>query len=661
MSSTYPSPSNNHYPEETENGDDDHSVSSKRSSTIFTPEEAAKHQELAAKETRVLRYIRLALCVILLLAASVVAASVYIYTSNDEEDAFREEFLEYAKAIEDTVQTNAQNRLEAIGALAAQIQAHAHTTNSTWPFVTVPFFEDQVNVMKSLTDAYVIALYQVVTNKDRLAWEAYSLQNQHWVNDSYAAQVQLHGQSGEVPPGPDETWFDILWGEGYQEVDDLTFESGIGDKIFAIWDPADDENLGPFPYPEKEMYFPQWQAAPLDWYYQSTVNADYSIFSDFLDSTSISISSGDAVMGEAWTDDIVPGYITTMIYPIYDKFYGDDKNVVAFLGADIYWQDYIKNILPASAEGVVVVIENTLGDVFTYELVGPVVSFLGDGDLHDSSFGGMEESFLFGEHLQASQLSTNSSYDGAPLHDGFIQYTFRMYPSEKLEGKFVTNKPIIYTLFACIIFGVTCAIFFLYDCFVEKRQRLVVSTAEKSDAIVSSLFPNNVKERLYKGEERRVKFQKDRAEFVNTPESAAMNSLALTLDNHQEELSGSFEGPPIAELYEAATVFFAGKYSKKLGNGWKAFYYTEIFVLYSHFLFCQILLVLLPGVPDVHLQMCLHYSKCAMVPLTKLPIIAVFSKLRLLEIVTLLSRVFRDLDKTMQWLWQSLQETQWMQ
>ena len=49
---------------------------------------------------------------------------------------------------------------------------------------------------------------------------------------------------------------------------------------------------------------------------------------------------------------------------------------------------------------------------------------------------------------------------------------------------------------ACLFFLVL-LVFVLYDCFVEKRNSILVDAAEKSHNILSNLFPQNVRERLF--------------------------------------------------------------------------------------------------------------------------------------------------------------------
>ncbi len=569
---------------------DEFDVSTNSNGNIETDDASSKMKaKLAAKETSAVKCLKFILLTVLLLASCAFAAVVYTSTNNDETEKFEDTFAVYSQQIEDSVQMSAQNRLEAIGALAFQMQVHAFNANETWPFVTVPFFEDQIFAMKTLTDAFGVLLFPIVSQKDRSDWEKYSIANRHWVNKSYAAQEHKLGKSGEVLPANDETWFDVLWGQGFENPQNPDFSSGIGDRIFGGWDPNNDTIRGPFVYPKRELYFPQWQAAPLSWYSQSTVNQNYAQFEDFYNSTILSMETGHAIMGFAWFDNIVPGNITTMLYPIYRDIYPEDEDgasdVVAFLGVDIYWRDYLTDIFNDDDAGATVVIENNVNQTFTYKIIGESVTFLGEGDLHCKEYDEMVHSFVFGSNLAPSADNQELTYSGAFLHQEWVQYTFRIYPSKDLEENFHSTRPIVYTVVVLLVAIIAAGTFFLYDFVVERRQRIILRTAERSDAIVSSLFPKNVKEQLYLAnvaDSGAGNDQKHPATKSNKKEEG--NGTTLTADSDVSErpqsekaqgrvsnnsLEGAvadlrtpgirkLEGPPIAEHYEEATVFFAG-------------------------------------------------------------------------------------------------------
>jgi len=332
----------------------------------------------------------------------------------------------------------------------------------------------------------------------------------------------------------------------------------------------------------------------MSWYLQTTVNQNYGQFDDFYNSTVLSIKTSQAVLGIAWTDKIVPGFITTMLYPIYKELRpgvrrDGSSDVVAFLGADIYWRDYLTRVFQEDDAGATVVIQNNVNQNFTYKIMGSAVTFVGDGDLHDKTYDDMEETFVFGSNLASNAMDKDSPYSGAFLHQEWVQYTFRIYPSKDLEENFHTKQPAVYTVVVLLVALTSAGMFFLYDYLVERRQKVVLQTAERSDAIVSSLFPKNVKEKLYQNSADaaaaatvRADEKKQLAAKPSKKIDQYDKTLVNEIDPSTQEPSKSvqhrpssnsiegamaglqaasnnrkLEGPPIAEFYEEATVFFA--------------------------------------------------------------------------------------------------------
>jgi hypothetical protein len=562
--------------------DDDSSLHYAVSEGSEAAEQREQHQNrrqssslIASKETNQVWCLRIALLTVLLIVAISFAVLVHAYTSKNERDEYEDTMHQFAKLIQTTVLTTAQNRLESVGSLATAIQAHAVATSAVWPFVTVPFFEERVDTITSLTGAYKIVFFPIVSHNNKDKWERYSVNHRGWINDSYVGQEALYGSSDYGLPASDESYIDFLWGPEYYNVsrdgkDGVpNFESGISDSIFTSRHEGKQLHVVT---EQKEYYIPQWQAAPIDWYYWSSINLDYTQFQDFAESTTISMDTGAAVLGEAWADAYTPGFISTMIFPIYKEFHTSPQRqqqqqqqqggngVVGFLGADIYWGRYLTKILPENARGVYVVIENTIQlHVMTYQIFGDNATFVGEGDLHERKYDDQVESFRFGEQLYASALhgssssSSSSFYTGTPLYDGFIQYTFHIYPSEELERQYVTRKPVLYTIVTLVIFSVTSLFFVLYDCLVERRQKLMMNRAVVSDAIVSSLFPRSVKSRLYgvaggdvnNNGNRRINHHHHHPQRSTDPSKVRFDQpLPVT-----HEVSGHGQGDP-SEVYE---------------------------------------------------------------------------------------------------------------
>ena len=219
-------------------------------------------------------------------------------------------------------------------------------------------------------------------------------------------------------------------------------------------------------------------------------------------------------------------------------------------------QSFLEDILPPNSYGIDVVIENTLDQMFTFKLLGKEAKWIGEGDLHDAGFDYMERSTLFGQYLM--EPITSPTYTGHPLDGLFCPYTFRVYPTKDMQNYYLTNKPAIYCASACLIILLTSLIFVSYDCIVERRQRIVAASAQKSDAIVSSLFPAQVKEQLYEHQERSSSGQTSDSWRPNRRRSSKYQikrndgSLSSAVDDCFDE-----ESAQIASLYPETTILFA--------------------------------------------------------------------------------------------------------
>jgi Adenylate and Guanylate cyclase catalytic domain len=109
-----------------------------------------------------------------------------------------------------------------------------------------------------------------------------------------------------------------------------------------------------------------------------------------------------------------------------------------------------------------------------------------------------------------------------------------------------TNSPRRITLGISLVFFVTIATFLLYDQLVERRQKSVLEKAAQSTAIVSSLFPKQVCERLLADE--------DQNKGTNMG-FAPKNKLKAFLSNGSDvQMSNETQ---VAELFPHCTVLFA--------------------------------------------------------------------------------------------------------
>ena len=171
-------------------------------------------------------------------------------------------------------------------------------------------------------------------------------------------------------------------------------------------------------------------------------------------------------------------YRTVRNDPSYDP---KDHKIAGIMSQSTYWRDFIKNILPHGSEGYLTVFESPCNPTFTYEINGPDVKYMGVGDVQASKYADMEVSSLLQDLFQYNTGSRTYSY--VPLEQDLCPWTVRVLPSQKLEDIHTTNNPLIYTLAAIAIFAFTAMVFIAYDLAVERRQRVVMHSAEQTNKV----------------------------------------------------------------------------------------------------------------------------------------------------------------------------------
>jgi hypothetical protein len=229
-----------------------------------------------------------------------------------------------------------------------------------------------------------------------------------------------------------------------------------------------------------------------------------------------------------------------------------EHEFAGFLSLSIYWRDLIRGILPPGSNGIVVVFENECNPTFTYQINGPVVEFLGVGDRHSDAYNDMEKSSWLNDlreySIRGNHTSNKSPYSGIPILDDVCPFHIRVFPSDTMHEQYATSNPVIFAIGAIFIFALSGVIFIIYDCFVEKRQHIVLTSAVQSNAIVSSLFPSMVRDRL-------ARVHND-AIVANSPKRRLKNIMTGNKAASLSERAQCNESP-IAEVFSDTTVIFA--------------------------------------------------------------------------------------------------------
>ena len=403
------------------------------------------------------------------------------------------------------------------------------------PFVVMPDFQVHAMVSSKITGAATLTIHPLVTEANRERWEAYSQSTyREWMEESskYDRKVnpKLYVDQRDTAVEKDLSKENQRWNV-----------TGI---VPHIWQKFEGNNSDA-PASKSPRYFPEWQRAP---------SSDYNPFTN-LDMASHPVFRS-SIEGMLETDHPVLTDVTDasflvnkydrrfpaaeqkephsyLLQPIYDDLEAN-STAVGFLSAFLRWGIFFENVLPEYETGIMIVLYGSCGRQFSYILNGYSAEFLGNGDLHDVKYDNLKHDFEIAPFARLEE-----SEEGE-----FCQYSARIYPSDAWKERFYTGQPFLYATAVTGCFLITTILFVIYDLLVQRRQRKVLDTAERSGAIVSSLFPANVRDTLMK-----------EAKKDDSMTSIVMNGKDKSRLDTSENIYGS---SPIAEFFPASTIMFAG-------------------------------------------------------------------------------------------------------
>ena len=538
-----------------------------------------RRKSLASSETRAVQCWRLLVLLAVAAAAVVVSMLVYDITTNIEDESFQNAFDAHANRIIEQFHTSVASKMQAIDTFSAMYTTEGLREGSRgFPFVTLPDIDIHGTNTRVAADTLFFFYTPVVTDDNRAEWEQYSTETYGHSALGFGKEVSLRAQQDvkfnvtypEEDGGDDE-------GDrrrNLQDTDIPTLEDGFKTVIWGD-NPDHSEFLMP---PNSGPHVPLWQISPvfpspmflnIDLFTKVTVKGSYEEV----------IRTGTAVLDEAANLEYDADAVTLMnyflstgqyretaaefssepvsglAYPVFDSFDLVNRKVAGVLLTNIYWRLYFEDILPPDANGLIIVIENTFNQTLTYRIDGPMVTYLGVGDRHDPKFNSYGQSADVSSFVDSRAGPRTRGYVAADLNQEYIRYTLKVYPSEDLEVDYITNMPTIYTVTVASIFAFTSVVFILFVLVVERRQSVVLDSAVRSGAIVSALYPQAVRDRIYETTDAKPskKVSKKNAFTAganHSPQDAATGDRSA-------DVSREARGRPIADLYPHSSILFA--------------------------------------------------------------------------------------------------------
>jgi class 3 adenylate cyclase len=417
------------------------------------------------------------------------------------------QFEEYASDLVEGSLAKSEDLFKSFESLSQGLMAFAEGANQVWPFVTLPLFEAQVDSLIDLSTNWV-SLVPLVEEAERQAWEAYTVANHGWIQESLSllssSSSQKKDSSSDIIP--------------------YIFRTDFNGTSVA---PFRDE-VPPEPY-----YAPTWQTSPAVnattmVNFNQMDNADFKLLYEKIRITKKGLLSVLKANGKDFTQ-VENWPQVYAAHPVYESPHVN-ASLVGLVTSYLPFHVFINDDFPEGANGIILVLRlscdgNKNPEVeYSYQVNGPNTVFLGAGNRHS------RPKWTF--HEYEAQLPAFKT-------TGNCTYSMHIFPSDEFFSSYNSSKPAIYTAVVVLIYFLLAVVFTWYDCSVDLRQDKVVTTAARTTAIVDSFFPSHIRDRIMNGEEE--------AQARETQ----VASLNKTLGRE------SLGSKPIADLFPNASVMFA--------------------------------------------------------------------------------------------------------
>jgi hypothetical protein len=139
--------------------------------------------------------------------------------------------------------------------------------------------------------------------------------------------------------------------------------------------------------------------------------------------------------------------------------------------------------------------------------------------------------------------------NNAVLKAGGCLYYIDIYPSEALYNSYQTNRPSLYTSVIALIFFVMIMTFLIFNWFIQQRNKKVVMTAARSNAIVAAMFPTSVRERLFNSDEGEPRSGKR-----HLAATTGLKDFLAGGDKQDLDEDFVYKSKPIADLFPEVSV-----------------------------------------------------------------------------------------------------------
>ncbi|KAL3918318.1 MAG: hypothetical protein SGILL_004297 [Bacillariaceae sp.] len=535
-------------------------------------------------------------CVFLTLlmgAAAGLGTIIYFSTLNEEEGNFQNNFENDANQVLSASNENLKRVFETMETLSKTTttfneEEHAHHLehNETYPygFVTIPDAEIHLAAARKDTGAYILAYTPNVEEDTYELWAEYVEENIGWLRESWESYSPIGiddkpfssvslGTLNSLDDVEPRIWSVEVLDENGEEI--VLDSESCYDNVTAIeasW-------VVKIEKPEDAPFAPIWTMSPPPQPFQKGGNQiNYDMLKSHI--YEVTVANVDTYQESSFHDickltaffdpqsheDTLETIVVTPVFESHEE----DAEIVGHYFSVVPWYVFFKDELPGGSAPVLAVIESSCGNVFTFEIRGREAIllsgkcregfFLSIPTLETNSHLRIPHCFLVSDHEDVHDPRYDNVHIdgdfGTFAHDTCI-YNVTIYPTDEYAVQFYSNNPVTYMLVVVAIFVMTTIAFLLFDYLVIRRQRAIVTTAKKQNALVSSLFPKSIQKKLMEDMEEGEKGEKAKAKWNKSGTAGLRSYLNDDVINNKGEETHGTGTKPIADLFPETTIMFA--------------------------------------------------------------------------------------------------------
>ena len=536
-----------------------------------------------------MRNTRIGIFLILFLVMTACASTTYFLTRSYQDEYYQQKFERYASDIQTVLNIHMETIVLETYNSAFGWSSLATDQQWTWPFVTIPHFEQRgqhlIQLMSSSgtmasQNCSMMSLNVMVHPQQRLEWETYSVEHQGWVQQgldySFQQQPNNNSTSKALPIPP---------------------------KIH----PNNNNDINNMTTTHTQFHGVTWQVVPAP---QNPTMVNYDTLSapgmeGFVKSLQTQMPPLlTGILQQPLNNQSAASSSSTLTQPIYQYNLQNIKVLVGYLQATFSWESMFANALPEGVPPLQILLENTCDDeTVTLQVHGPSVTLLGDDNSNiqedDDTISltvplnhTITNSYLLEPLRNAVQDSSPiqntdnyNHYNGTNHHHNCF-YEFTIYPTFKFRETYTNSNisPRNSTMGVIFVFVLAGTVFAIHDACISKQTAKVEKAGARTDAIVSSLFPDQVRDRMllntssnhtndgYSSNHSRDgtnTSHKRRArkiqEFYKQGPSKTLRNIfegqkeeTVTEEEEEQDIASKLlQTKPIADLFPNATVLFA--------------------------------------------------------------------------------------------------------